>query len=108
MLHISSEKALHQMYMPFISGGGLFVPEKDSGTNLGTTVFLLLRLLDESSTYGMHCKIVWVTPGNSTRKNCLKMPGVGLQFLGSDGRLRAAIETYLVSMLDSSGLTLSI
>ncbi len=67
-------------YMPFIQGGGLFVPtQKDY--SLGDEMFLLVTIMDEPEPTQISGKVVWVSPpgalGNRPR-------GVGVQFMGDD------------------------
>jgi len=83
--------------MPFISNGGLFIPEQATESALGDLVFLVIRLLDDPLQYASNCRVVWTTPGCS---ETMLSNGIGLQFLGDDGRLRFAIETLLVSKID--------
>ena len=95
--HVATEQMLLRMYMPFINNGGLFIPEQAMGLALGDLVFLVIRLLDDPVQYATNCRVVWATPGcNET----VPANGIGLQFLGDDGRLRFAIETLLVSKID--------
>ena len=46
-LTIKDKSALYAAYMPFISGGGLFIPTKKD-YKLGDEVFMLLTLMDET------------------------------------------------------------
>ena len=45
-LAIKDKGALYNAYMPFVKGGGLFVPTAKR-YNLGDEVFILLSLMDE-------------------------------------------------------------
>ena len=45
-LTIKDKSALYAAYMPFLDGGGLFIPTNDK-YNFGDEVFLLLSLIDE-------------------------------------------------------------
>ena len=45
-LTIRDKSALYAAYMPFVNGGGLFIPTK-KGYRLGEEVFMLLTLMDE-------------------------------------------------------------
>ena len=45
-LTIKDKTALYSAYMPFVRGGGLFVPTAKR-YNLGDEVFILLTLMDE-------------------------------------------------------------
>ena len=67
-------------YMPFVAGGGLFVPTKKD-YNLGDEMFLLVKIMDEIDPVQISGKVVWISPvgalGNRPR-------GVGIQFIGDD------------------------
>jgi len=75
-LSIKEKSALFAAYMPFIKGGGLFIPTNKS-YKMGEEVFMLLTLMEDSSKLPVSGKVVWVTPvgahGGRTQ-------GVGVQF----------------------------
>ena len=84
---------LHSSYMPFIKGGGLFIPTEKS-FELGDEVFLLLTLLDDPERFAITGKVVWInyrtTPGS-------RQMGVGIQFGGAEGaNLQKKVEMQLV------------
>lgn len=97
-----TEAALYMAYMPFISGGGLFV-RTNLMLPLGTKANLSLKLLNEVDSYIISAKVAWVTPKGSQGN---KPAGLGFQFTGDDARvLKNKIETYLAAMLKSSQMT---
>lgn len=75
-LSIKEKSALFAAYMPFIKGGGLFIPTNKS-YKMGEEVFMLLSLIDDPARLPVSGKVVWMTPsgahGNRTQ-------GVGVQF----------------------------
>ena len=75
-LSIKEKSALFAAYMPFIKGGGLFIPTNKSH-KMGEEVFMLLTLMDDPSKLPVSGKVVWVTPvgahGGRTQ-------GIGVQF----------------------------
>ncbi len=84
---------LHSSYMPFIKGGGIFIPT-EKPFELGDEVFLLLTLLDDPERFAITGKVVWInyrtTPGG-------RQLGVGIQFGGVEGaNLQKKIESQLV------------
>lgn len=88
-LAIKDKAMLHANYMPFIKGGGVFIPTERS-FELGDEVFLLLTLLEDPERFAITGKVVWInhrtTPGG-------RQVGVGIQFSGADGiRLNQKIE----------------
>jgi type IV pilus assembly protein PilZ len=91
-LAIKDKVMLHSSYMPFVKGGGIFIPTEKS-FEPGDEVFMLLTLLEEPERFAITGKVVWInyrtTPGG-------KQMGVGIQFGGADGaRLQKKIEAML-------------
>jgi type IV pilus assembly protein PilZ len=97
-LTIKDKSALYAAYMPFIKGGGLFIPTKKS-YQLGDEVFMLLTLMDETEKIPVAGKIVWITPGGAQGN---RAAGIGVQFSDQDdGIARNKIEGYLGGALQS-------
>lgn len=98
-LSIKDKGALYQAYMPFLKGGGIFVPTMKR-YNIGDEVFILLSLMDDKDRMPVAGKVVWITPtgaqGNRTA-------GVGVQFSeNSDGEaVKTKIESILAGILGS-------
>ena len=97
-LTIREKSALYAAYMPFINGGGLFIPTKKS-YHLGDEVFMLLTLMDETEKIPVAGKIVWITPPGAQGN---RAAGIGVQFSEQDdGAARNKIEGYLAGSLES-------
>jgi len=97
-LTIREKSALHAAYMPYIKGGGLFIPT-DRPFRLGEEVFLLLTLMDEPEKIPMAGRVVWITPPGAQNN---RVAGIGIQFSEKEGeRARNKIETYLAGKLQS-------
>jgi type IV pilus assembly protein PilZ len=75
-LSIKEKSALFAAYMPFIKGGGLFIPTNKS-YKMGEEVFMLLTLMDDPAKLPVSGKVVWVTPDGSHGG---RIQGVGVQF----------------------------
>ncbi|MGF1527475.1 MAG: PilZ domain-containing protein [Candidatus Competibacterales bacterium] len=75
-LHIKDKRTLYQSYLPFVKGGGIFIPTQRT-FQLGDEVFLLLTLLEESERYPITGKVVWLTP---KARGAMRPMGIGLQF----------------------------
>ena len=96
-LAIKDKGALFNAYMPYVKGGGLFVPTSKR-YNPGDEVFILLSLMDEKDSLTVAGQVVWITPpgaqGNRTA-------GIGVQFNeSSDGdAARTKIESILAGIL---------
>lgn len=98
-LSIKDKGALYQAYMPFLKGGGIFVPTLKR-YNIGDEVFILLSLMEEKDRMPVAGKVVWITP-NGAQGN--RTAGIGVQFgETSDGEVvRTKIETLLAGTLSS-------
>ena len=75
-LSIKERSALFAAYMPFIKGGGLFIPTNKS-YKMGEEVFMLLTLMDDPAKLPVSGKVVWLTPGGAHGG---RTQGVGVQF----------------------------
>lgn len=98
-LTIKERAALYAAYMPFIQGGGLFIPT-DKPFTIGQEVFLLLNLVKEPNRLKVQGHVVWQT----TRAHANKPVGIGVQFSSENGGQEAMskIESILGSALKSS------
>ncbi len=102
-LNIREKAALFAAYMPFLKGGGIFIPTSRAYT-LGEEVFMLLSLMDDPNRIAVQGKVVWVTPegvqGNRTQ-------GIGVQFTADETGAAAQkkIESILGGTLTSSRTT---
>lgn len=96
-LTIKDKSALYNAYMPFLKGGGLFVPTTKRYV-LGDEVFILLSLMDEPDRLPVAGKVAWLTlPGAQGNR----ASGIGVQFNeSSEGEAaRTKIETILAGIL---------
>ncbi len=102
-LAIKDKGALYLAYMPFIKGGGLFVPTTRP-YRLGDEVFILLTLMDEKDRLPVAGKVVWITPQGSQGN---RQAGIGVQFNeGPDGdTVKTKIETVLAGTIGADRLT---
>lgn len=98
-LAIKEKAALYAAYMPFIKGGGLFIPTNKS-FKTGDEVFMLLSLIDEPTKLKVVGRVVWITP--VTQGN--RPQGIGVQFSDKDGGVEARnkIESLLGGVLKSA------
>lgn len=96
-LAIKDKGALFNAYMPFVRGGGLFVPTTKA-YSLGDEVFLLLSLMDEKDRLPVAGKVAWITPPGAQGN---RVAGIGVQFSeSSDGEVaRTKIESILAGIL---------
>lgn len=101
-LAIKEKGALYAAYMPFLAGGGLFIPTTKQ-FKVGEEVFMLLSLIDDPVKLKVVGQVVWVTP--STQGS--KPQGIGVQFNEKSGgnEARLKIEGLLGPALRSSRAT---
>ena len=97
-LAIKEKAALYASYMPFVKGGGLFIPTNKS-FKIGDEVFMLLSLLDDPTKLKVVGHVIWITP--VTQGN--RPQGIGVQLSEKDGGLEAKnkIEALLGGALKS-------
>ena len=97
-LTIKDKNALYAAYMPFIQGGGIFVPSNKS-YKLGDEVFMLLTLMDNKEKVPVAGHVVWITPQGAQSG---RTAGIGIKFSEKDsGAARNKIEGILAGALKS-------
>jgi type IV pilus assembly protein PilZ len=101
-LVIKERAGLYSAFMPFIEGGGIFIPTQKEYL-MGDQVYVILQLLDNPKKFSIACKIIWVSPAGMPQKS----QGIGVQIpydeTGKD--LRDFIEQSLGSAIGSSRKT---
>lgn len=101
-LAIRDKAMLHSNFMPFIKGGGIFIPTEKT-FELSDEVFLLLTLLDDPERFAITGKVIWI---NHRTTPAGRQMGVGIQFGGADGsRLQKKIESLLAGYTRADQLT---
>lgn len=98
-LAIKEKAALFTAYMPYIKGGGLFIPT-NKNFKIGDEVFMLLSLIDDPVKLKVVGKVVWISPAPHNGRP----QGVGVQFSEKDGgnEVKNKIEAILGGALKSS------
>ena len=97
-LTIKDKNALYAAYMPYVKGGGIFVPSHRP-YRLGEEVFMLLTLMDSKEKIPVAGHVCWVTPAGAQGS---RTAGIGIQFSEKDsGIARAKIESLLAGLLGS-------
>lgn len=97
-LAIKDKNALYAAYMPFVKGGGIFVPSARS-YKLNEEVFMLLTLMDSKEKIPVAGHVIWITP---TGAQGSRTTGIGIRFSEKDsGVARNKIETLLTGMINS-------
>ena len=100
-LTIKDKAVLYAAYMPFLQGGGLFIPTNKT-YKLGEEIFMLLTLMEEPEKLPLAGKVVWITPKGAQGN---RATGVGVQFNDPDNAAQRKIETYLAGSLESDQRT---
>ncbi|MFA7503434.1 MAG: PilZ domain-containing protein [Burkholderiaceae bacterium] len=97
-LAIKEKTALSAAYMPFVAGGGLFIPTTRPG-RLGDEIYIILSLMDDPAKIPITGKIVWITPAGTPGRQ----QGIGVQFSADDAgsQARAKIENQIGGSLKS-------
>ena len=97
-LTIKDRSALYAAYMPFVKGGGIFIPSNRT-YKLGEEVFMLLSLMDSKEKIPVAGHVVWINPRGAQGG---RTAGIGVQFSEKDsGLARSKIETALGGALSS-------
>lgn len=101
-LAIKEKAALYAAYMPYLKGGGLFIPTSKL-YHIGDEVFMLLSLLEEPQKLKVVGKVVWITPVAQNNRP----QGIGVQFSEKDGgiEVKNKIEALLGGALKSTRIT---
>jgi type IV pilus assembly protein PilZ len=99
-LTIKERSALHAAYMPFLKGGGLFIPTTRP-YQMGDQVFMLLSLMNDPGKLSLSGRVVWITPAGAQGN---RQQGIGVQFddnpVGAEARSK--IEGILGNAMKSS------
>jgi len=98
-LAIKEKAALYAAYMPFVKGGGLFIPT-NKNFKIGDEVFMLLSLVDDPVKLKVVGHVIWITPVTQGSRP----QGIGVQFSDKDGgsEARNKIEALLGGALKSA------
>ncbi|MCA1979054.1 MAG: PilZ domain-containing protein [Thiobacillus sp.] len=75
-LSIKEKSALFAAYMPFVKGGGLFIPTSKT-YKMGEEVFMLLSLMEDPAKLPVSGKVIWISPSGAHGG---RTQGVGVQF----------------------------
>lgn len=102
-LSIKEKTALFAAYMPFLKGGGIFIPTTKQ-YKLGDEVFMLLTLMEDPNKIPVAGKVVWITPSGAHGG---KTQGIGVQFDKNESGIAARnkVEGLLGGSLKSARQT---
>ena len=99
-LVIRSKSALYAAWIPFLKGGGIFLPSNRSHT-LGEEILILLTLLDDPAKIPVQGNVAWINPVHTAGN---RPQGIGVQFKDTEqGReLKKKVEGLLAGALQST------
>ena len=101
-LSYPDKKSLLKAYMPFLKGGGLFLPTTGEH-EMSDEIFLLVTLPEVPKPIPVPGTVVWKTPAGALDG---KQQGVGIEFKGREGNsLRARIEGLVGAKVRSATST---
>lgn len=102
-LAIKDKATLHQAYLSFINGGGIFVATNKK-YSLGDEVFVLMTLPEGNERLPVAGKVVWITPAGSQGN---RPAGIGVQFADSPegDAARGKVEAILAGIINSDKAT---
>ena len=90
-LVLADKEQIYQSFMPFVKGGGLFIPT-NRVFHLGEEVFALLQIMDDTDKTPITGKVIWLTP-KAPQHN--RKQGIGIQISSEDNELTKKLETFL-------------
>ena len=96
-LTITDKAVLYAAYMPFLKNGGLFIPST-RGYEIGSQVFMLLKLMDDEERLPLTGTVAWIKPGLAQGN---RSAGVGIHFNDVKSGVRHRIESILAGSLNS-------
>lgn len=105
---IESEDALRELYMPFIEGGGLFIPASEELPDMGQSMVLMIELPAIKLREVLLTEVVWLcehhngTAGENDRR------GFGLRLRDHRNRLQTILESELSGRLSDTAPTLTL
>lgn len=96
--NIPDKETLYLSYMPYVTGGGLFIPSKQP-VKMGEEVFVLATLPEQAQKIPLTGKVVWI----SQKQNGVKLQGFGIQLTGEKGVYYKAEAEKLLAGVKASG-----
>ena len=101
-LAIKEKSALYAAFMPYVKGGGLFIPT-NKAFKIGEEIFMLLSLVDDPMKLKVVGKVIWITPSQQANRP----QGIGVQFSEKDGgmEVKNKIEAILGGALKTNRAT---
>ncbi|MFN7834289.1 MAG: PilZ domain-containing protein [Burkholderiaceae bacterium] len=104
-LTIRDKNSLAAAYLPYVKGGGLFIPTNKT-YDLGEAVFVMLTLAqDDTQRFPITGKVVWLSPAGMP---LTRPQGIGIQFPADDeGRVVKTVIEQIIGNIHSTLKTTS-
>jgi type IV pilus assembly protein PilZ len=96
--NIPDKETLYLSYMPYVEGGGLFIPSKQF-VKMGEEVFVLATLPEQTQKIPLTGKVIWI----SQKQNGIKPQGFGIQLTGEKGVYYKSEAEKLLAGLKATG-----
>ena len=98
-LALRTKAELYQAWMPFLQGGGLFIPSSKPHA-LGEEVFLLFSFMQEPAKVPLRGTVVWINPAHASGG---RPQGVGVKIQAEPAwdEMRKKIEATLAGVANS-------
>lgn len=87
--------------MPFIQGGGLFIPT-ETLFQLGEKLIALIELPGNAGTHLVTGLVVWIDSAKGEKQGSR---GIGIQITETDNKVRLMIESCIAPLSGSEGTT---
>ncbi|HIO93111.1 MAG TPA: pilus assembly protein PilZ [Leucothrix mucor] len=99
-LTINNKTSLHASYMPFLKGGGLFVPT-DTDHHFGDEVVVVTSIVYLDKKIAIPGKVAWIAP----KSGATSQQGVGVMFSGpTKMKIKLALESILGDLANKPSL----
>ncbi len=96
---IDDKQELYRCYMPFLLGGGLFIPTRKR-FRLGDEVLVLLTLMGEERM-AIPGRVAWLSPHAGSKSSANSGVGVQFQETVEGEKAQSRISSELAGMLES-------
>ncbi len=101
---ITDKRELYRCYMPFIKGGGLFIPFNEDVTpskiSPGQKIFIVFSMLENKNKVPINGKVVWIN-----RVGNIKGYGVAFGESAAMKSLKESIEANIADLMAKKELT---
>ncbi len=100
---LKNKASLYMAYLPFIKGGGLFLPSNKEH-KIGDELIVLLSFMDEPQRVPIVSNVIWINPPHAAGN---RPQGVAVQLPDTDGgkQLRGKIDQLLAGTQTSGKAT---